>query len=64
MSDDVKYRKSILPKMLEILNQMRETAAAREAHSSDAEKADSMESANEAEEVDKLVQADDFFAEE
>lgn len=64
VSDDVKYRKSMLPKMLEILNQMRETAAAREARPSDSEKADSVESDGEGEEVDKLVQADDFFVEE
>lgn len=64
VSNDVKYRKSILPKMLEMLNQMRETAAAREARSSDTEKADPIGSEGEGEEVDKLVQADDFFAEE
>lgn len=64
VSNDVKYRKSILPKMLEMLNRMRETAAAREARSSDSEKADPNGSEDEGEEVDKLVQADDFFAEE
>lgn len=50
--------------MLEMLNQMRETAVAREARSSNSEKADPIGSEGEGEEVDKLVQADDFFAEE